>query len=206
MSREKQIEIEVITYEQERLNYFTDLMNKANNKFNRLFKKYKDAPYLSEEFQRLSDAGRGAEFYKDVVKMLEKSYRKQSEPFSWGHENDSKWISVEERLPDNHRIVLVACESTTISAGVLIAIGSYGGGFWSLEELTAHCTSPSICNSSSLIGWSFPKCRRKAVGSNEYRYYSWTLFAMPDDWLFVWLLERGRGGVKSNRRFVVYAL
>lgn len=79
MSREKQIEIEVITYEQERLNYFTDLMNKAKNKFNRLFKKYKDAPYLSEEFQRLSDAGRGAEFYKDVVKMLEKSYRKQSE-------------------------------------------------------------------------------------------------------------------------------
>lgn len=79
MNKEKQIEIEVITYEQERLNYFTDLMNKANNKFNRLFKKYKDAPYLSEEFQRLSDAGRGAEFYKDVVKMLEKSYRKQSE-------------------------------------------------------------------------------------------------------------------------------
>ena len=79
MSREKQIEIKVFTYEQERLNYFTDLMNKANNKFNRLFKKYKDSPYLSEEFQRLSDAGHEAEFCKDVVKMLEKGYRKQSE-------------------------------------------------------------------------------------------------------------------------------
>lgn len=77
MSKEKQIE--VITYEQDRLNYFTDLMQKAQKKYKRLFKKYKDAPYLSEETQILSDAGRETHFYGDVVEMLEKGYRKQSE-------------------------------------------------------------------------------------------------------------------------------
>ena len=43
-----------------------------------------------------------------------------------------EWISVEERLPDNYRPVLVVCESTSISGGTLRAIGSFGGGFWSL--------------------------------------------------------------------------
>lgn len=75
MSKEQ---IEVITYEQDRLNYFTDLMQKSQKKYKRLFKRFKDAPYLSDESQRLSDAGREAHFYGDVVEMLEKGYRKQS--------------------------------------------------------------------------------------------------------------------------------
>jgi hypothetical protein len=119
--REKQM-IEVITYEQDRLNYFTDLMEKAQKRYKQLFKKYKDAPYVSEEAQMLSDAGRETHFLGDVVEMLEKGYRKQ------------EWISVEERLPDNYRAVLVACEYTTIGGGARIAIGSYGGGFWSLAD------------------------------------------------------------------------
>lgn len=76
MSKEK---IEVITYEQDRLNYFTDLMQKAQRKYKRLFKRFKDAPYLSDESQILSDAGRETQFFGDVVEMLEKGYRKQSE-------------------------------------------------------------------------------------------------------------------------------
>ena len=47
---------------------------------------------------------------------------------------ESEWISVEERLPDNHRSVLVACEGLTIGGYAPIAIGSYGGGFWSLAD------------------------------------------------------------------------
>ena len=90
MSKEKQIEIKVVTYKEERLNYFTALYEKAKNKFDRLFKKHKDAPYLSDEFQKLSDAGHEAEFLGDVVKML-----KQSE-----------WISVDERLPEKYGDVL----------------------------------------------------------------------------------------------------
>lgn len=82
-------QIEVITYEQDRLNYFTDLMKKAQERYKRLFKKHKDAPYLSEEAQALSDAGRETHFLGDVVEMLEKGYRKQRE-----------WISVEDRLPN----------------------------------------------------------------------------------------------------------
>ena len=73
MSKEKQIEIKVVTYKEERLNYFTALYEKAKNKFDRLFKKHKDAPYLSDEFQKMSDAGHEAEFLGDVVKMLKQS-------------------------------------------------------------------------------------------------------------------------------------
>jgi phage FluMu protein Com len=79
MSKEKQIEIEVITYEQDRLNYFTDLMEKAQKSYDRLYKKYKDSPYLFDGTTFLSDAGKELSFYKDVVEMLKQGYRKQSE-------------------------------------------------------------------------------------------------------------------------------
>ena len=72
-------QIEVITYEQDRLNYFTDLMNKSQKTYKRLFAKFKNAPYLSAEAQALSDAGRETNFLGDVVEMLGKGYRKQSE-------------------------------------------------------------------------------------------------------------------------------
>ena len=77
MSKEKQIE--VITYEQDRLYFFVDQVSLAQKKYDRLFKTFKDAPYLSEGAQFLSDAGRELQFYKDVVEMLDKGYRKQSE-------------------------------------------------------------------------------------------------------------------------------
>ena len=90
MSKEKQIEIEVITYEQDRLNYFTDLMAKANKRYARLLRKFKGVSYMSAEAEMLGDEGRKTQFYNDVVEMLKQDYRKQSE-----------WISVEERLPEN---------------------------------------------------------------------------------------------------------
>lgn len=72
------LEIEVITYERDRLDYFTELMEKAPKRYKRLFKKYKDAPMLSAETEVLNEAGRVAHFHGDVVEMLEKGYRKQS--------------------------------------------------------------------------------------------------------------------------------
>lgn len=45
-----------------------------------------------------------------------------------------KWISVDERLPDNHRAVLAVCKSTSISGGAIRAVGSYGGGCWFLAD------------------------------------------------------------------------
>lgn len=69
MSREK---IEVITYEEDRLNYFTELMKKSQKRYKRLFKKFRNAPYLSAESEMLSDAGRETQFHGDVVEMLEK--------------------------------------------------------------------------------------------------------------------------------------
>ena len=76
MSKEQ---IEVITYEQDRLYFFVDQVSLAQKKYDRLFKTFKDAPYLSEGAQFLSDAGRELQFYKDVVEMLDKGCRKQRE-------------------------------------------------------------------------------------------------------------------------------
>ena len=59
----------------------------------------------------------------------------------------SEWISVAERLPKNYRPVLVACEGLTIGGYAPIAIGSYGGGFWSLADAdgTAYLTKYMRC-------------------------------------------------------------
>lgn len=94
------VKIEVITYDQERLNYFTDLMKKAQKKYDRLYKKFANSPYLWEETELLNDAGRELQFYKDVIALFEQGYRKHSE-----------WISVDERLPDENVRVLVYINS-----------------------------------------------------------------------------------------------
>lgn len=124
MSREKQVEIKVVTYKEERLNYFTALYEKAKKKFDRLFEKHKDAPYLSDEFQKMSDAGRGAEFLGDVVKML-----KQSE-----------WISVEERLPedvygrDRKQITVLVCtKSGRVSTSSRVRMMQISRDTWEFE-------------------------------------------------------------------------
>ena len=82
------MEIKVITYDQERLNYFTDLMKKAQKRYDRLYKKFANSPYLWEETELLNDAGREVQFYKDVIALLKPGYRKQ------------KWISLEQRHPE----------------------------------------------------------------------------------------------------------
>lgn len=76
---DKDVEIEVITYEQDRFNHFINLMEKAQKQYDRLYKRYKDSPYLFEGTTLLSDAGRELQFYKDVIAMLEQGNRKQSE-------------------------------------------------------------------------------------------------------------------------------
>ena len=58
---------------------FTKAMNLAQKRYNRLFKIFKDEPYLSEGTTIVSDAGRETQFYHDVVEMLENGSRKQSE-------------------------------------------------------------------------------------------------------------------------------
>lgn len=127
MSKEKQIE--VITYEEDRLNYFTELMKKAQKRYLRLFKKYKNAPYLSEESQMLSDAGREAQFHGDVVEMLEKGYRKQSE-----------WISVEERLPEHLEKVLVYDERGNMNTAMFLRYNNGNVDLCTSVRLTCQVT------------------------------------------------------------------
>lgn len=73
------VQIEVVTYEQDRLNYFTDLVQKAQKRYNRLSKAFIREPVLSDAAQAISDAGREVQFLADVLEMLDKGYRKQSE-------------------------------------------------------------------------------------------------------------------------------
>ena len=68
------LSIEVITYDKDRLNYFTALLKKAQKKYDRLYKKFENSPYLWEGTERLNDAGRAVQFYRDVVAMLERKY------------------------------------------------------------------------------------------------------------------------------------
>lgn len=75
----KELQLEAASYEKERLEYFTFLMIKAQKKYNRLFKKFKDAPVLSAYHEILCIAGTQSHFHADVVEMLEKCHRKQSE-------------------------------------------------------------------------------------------------------------------------------
>ena len=48
--------------------------------------------------------------------------------------NVGEWISVDERLPDNCRAVLVALEGLTIGGAPAMVIGSYSGGFWMIAD------------------------------------------------------------------------
>jgi hypothetical protein len=60
----------------------------------------------------------------------------------FGYRKQSEWISVKEALPDNQRMVLIACEGTTIGGAAPIAIGSFDGGFWFIADAngTAYLT------------------------------------------------------------------
>lgn len=75
------------------------------------------------------------EFWIEASTLHNADYRKQ------------EWISVEESLPDNHRFVLVACEGLTIGGYAQIAIGSYGGGLWSIADAdgTGYLTKYMRC-------------------------------------------------------------
>lgn len=70
LGRMSRMEIKVITYEEERLLFFTEQMEKAKKRYERLNKTYQGKSYLSEVSQKLADAGRELRFYEDVVEML----------------------------------------------------------------------------------------------------------------------------------------
>lgn len=113
---DEKMQIEEITYERERLDFFTELMKHAQTRYNLLHRRFKDAPYLSEAHQTLSDMGREIQFFGDVVEMLEKGYRKQTEPISCGHEKGGEWISVSERLPEKegYYITFTLCSNNGV--------------------------------------------------------------------------------------------
>lgn len=71
--------LHLITYEEDRLNYFTDLMEKAQKSFDRLNKRFEKSPHLFVGTDLLGDAGRELQFHKDVVEILKQGCRKQNE-------------------------------------------------------------------------------------------------------------------------------
>ena len=85
MSKEKQIEIEVVTYEEARLTFFKaqrDIATKRYEQFQKS-KSLKELPPM-EQHRLLSIIGERLSFWNDIIEMLENCYRKQSE---------GEWIS-----------------------------------------------------------------------------------------------------------------
>ena len=105
--------INVITYEQSRLEYFTNLLKYAQKTYNRLFKKFKDAHYISAGAQALSDAEAEIQFLGDVVEMLEKGNCNQ------------EWISVEDRLPELYKYVITYDMSLGVSIDSVLSNGEF---------------------------------------------------------------------------------
>ena len=66
------VEIKVPTYKEDRLSFFVDKRKKVQRRYCQLEKTIKDAPYLSDLTQIMSDCGRELSFYNDVIEMLEK--------------------------------------------------------------------------------------------------------------------------------------
>lgn len=119
--------IEVITYEQSRLEYFTNLLKYAQKTYNRLFEKFKDAHYISAGAIALSDAGAEVQFLCDVVEMLEKGNCKQ------------EWISVEDRLPEKEGVYLVHTTYNIIETEVFyISKHDDISYWWDLDGMVTH--------------------------------------------------------------------
>ena len=66
------LHIEVSTYEDMRIEFFEKLLDKSRKKYGRLYRRFKESPYLFEGTVILSDAGAEVQYLEDVVKMLQK--------------------------------------------------------------------------------------------------------------------------------------
>ena len=74
-----------------------------------------------------------ARHWNDCIDVVEDIIRK--------HMNDG-WISVEERLPENNKLVLVWARSTARGADEW-SLGSYDNGFWALGSYGGSLVFPS---------------------------------------------------------------
>lgn len=71
------VEIKVISYEEERLEFFIDQRQKTQRECERLERAIKPfESYLSERRKLLSDCARKLSFYDDVIKILEDNRKK----------------------------------------------------------------------------------------------------------------------------------
>lgn len=63
------------------------------------------------------------DYYKTAEKLTFMGYRKQSEPFSCGHEKGGEWISVEDRLPEK------TCECLIVDTLGVIYLAPYSSRY-----------------------------------------------------------------------------
>ena len=91
---------------------------------------------INQEVEEYMEIDFGDEYnagIKDMAKMAKKIIRK--------HMNDG-WIPVEERLPENNKLVLVWARSTARGADEW-SLGSYDNGFWALGSWGGSLVFPS---------------------------------------------------------------
>ena len=103
------VEIKVVSYEQCRRDFMLNEMQKAQNRIDfwkRKLEKAKSGTAQLECHKNASDAGWEYNYYKDALEALE---------------NQPKWISVEERLPEDGVDVLVWRDGCFAIAHIIMA-------------------------------------------------------------------------------------
>lgn len=78
--------------------------------------------------------GTGCEYRILAEALYNAGYRKQSEPFSRPHEKGGEWISVEERLPESEKIVLVSALSKTFRYRHTLMVAHIGHHEFTTED------------------------------------------------------------------------
>lgn len=97
---------------------------------------------ILEEIEKLhGEAGSECTSEDHYVKRAWEQCIKRVEDIICKHMNDG-WISVEERLPENNKLVLVWARSTARGADEW-SLGSYDKGFWALGSYGGSLVFPS---------------------------------------------------------------
>jgi len=103
-------ELETLTYEQARAEYFEELMKKAQRRMKYWEKRLdRTRPYnlMDEAHGKAADAGWEYNFYKDALEALENNSFQYETGFVKGFEAaQPKWISIKEQLPTRELRVL----------------------------------------------------------------------------------------------------
>ena len=121
-------------------------LKKILEEIDETIERYGKNPYIDE---KVTDLCYGLNIAKDIIRK---------------HMNDG-WIPVEERLPENNKLVLVWARSTARGADEW-SLGSYDKGFWALGSYGGSLVFPSQLEA---VAWRPLPEPYKPEGAYDYK-------------------------------------